>query len=115
VEGTNNTSPPRNLPIQIGYYSSITASDLHDVVTLGSNIVATESNKIYIGNTIWDNKKSSEEPQIDVIEVIEKLEKRITDLQAEVDLLREMITWHPDNFKSISKLREHFESLAHTF
>ena len=88
--------------------------DVFNTVVIGHNVSATECDKIYIGNTVWDNKKDPSDPQINVIDIIRKLEEQVTDLQSEVALLREMITWHPNNVGSMSQLKEHFENLAHS-
>jgi len=106
------TDPPGSCIIQCSKYTI--ASDVRNVVIIGNNTNVIESDKIYIGNTVWDNKKDNSDPEINVLDIIGKLEKRVTDLQDEVNLLREMITWHPNNIESISQLKEHFESLAHS-
>jgi len=91
--------------------NNLSTKKTDNAIVIGNNISTDKSNKVYLGNTIWGNKIAKEDP-IDVMEIIKKLNDRISELESEVLILREMITWHPDNEKSMSYLKEHFNSLA---
>lgn len=64
---------------------------------IGNNITASEPNKVYISNEFFTD-----------------IFKELKELRNEVKLLREMITWHPDNNNSISSLKTNFETLNDT-
>lgn len=45
-------------------------------------------------------------------ETIQKLTKDVETLKLEMEELREMITWHPDNSETMKHMSEHFYSLS---
>jgi len=93
--------------IIFGFNSHI-IDDVQNSIIIGNNLVCNESNQVIIGNsestcTIHGTIKSP---------TIELLEQRIQQLETEINLLREMITWHPGNTSSMDCLKDHFNELA---